>query len=103
LDTVCTYSDTISSTLYFSILTNINILNENNAFLIYPNPATDKITIDLNGNNSINLSIYNIVGELLFHKELYKSEIDISFLPKGIYIIKYFGKDLIVQSKLVKN
>jgi predicted secreted hydrolase len=75
------------------------------AIMVYPNPANDKITIECAGNQSLNLSVYNIVGEILLQKELNKSinEIDISSLSKGVYLIKITDASETVQQKLIKE
>lgn len=61
--------------------------------IIYPNPAKDKITVSIKEKQSIaglNLSIYNIQGQLLLQQNITqnKSEIAISQLLQGIYIAK---------------
>ena len=63
-----------------------------NFISIYPNPATDKISIQLNGNinfSQATLFIYNSLGEIVHH-EFIKNEnelyaIKIHKLPTGIY------------------
>jgi aminopeptidase N len=87
----------------------INVgIEENNvplAFSIFPNPATDKINIDCQDKQCLNLSVYNIVGELVLQRELdgNTNEVDIRSLAKGVYIIKVSGADWTVQEKLVKE
>jgi aminopeptidase N len=87
----------------------INVgIEENNTpftFSIFPNPATDRITIDCQDGQCLNLSIYNMVGELVLQSELngIANEVDISSIAKGIYIIKVSGANGTVQKKLVKE
>ena len=65
----------------------------NGEVMITPNPAKDKIVINLqntkNGND-LALFIYNLQGQLLLHQDLKQnnSEIDISQLGSGVYIAK---------------
>ncbi|HPD34356.1 MAG TPA: T9SS type A sorting domain-containing protein, partial [Candidatus Kapabacteria bacterium] len=66
-------------------------------FTIYPNPASDYITINLNDFNLINdpqIQIFDILGNEfkcpLIHNSNYL-KIDISNLSAGIYIIKLDG------------
>lgn len=71
---------------------------------LYPNPATDRITIDCS--ERINeLSIYNLVGELVFQRQLNnnKNEIDVSNLSKGVYIIRVLSASGTMQQKLIKE
>lgn len=61
----------------------------NSLFLAYPNPCTDKITIETQFAN--NISVYNISGQLIksvaVKPELTKIEIDMADLAKGVYFI----------------
>jgi hypothetical protein len=72
---------------------------------IFPNPATDKISIESEFSQNISLSIFNMVGMLMLKKELFgtNNEIDISALPTGMYIIKAKGVDWTMQKKIIKQ
>jgi len=63
------------------------------ATYIYPNPASDKINIIFNGENSTKANIYNILGVQIKETALTKGNntIDIKTLPNGIYFIKIEG------------
>jgi uncharacterized repeat protein (TIGR03803 family) len=70
---------------------------------VYPVPANDRIFIECNEN--MNISVFNIIGELVLQKKLSKNdnEVDIRTLPKGIYILTLSGADnLTVQKKIIK-
>jgi uncharacterized protein (TIGR02145 family) len=71
---------------------------------IYPNPAFDQIDIVINESQIINMQIYNMIGACVLQKELSSNNytINISSLPKGIYIIKLFISNLVIQKKLIK-
>ncbi len=65
---------------------------------IYPNPASDKIIIDLanvvlNPNNLV--SVTDITGKELISRKVNspKMEMDINSLPAGVYCIKLISKD----------
>lgn len=75
------------------------------SFSIYPNPATDNFIIDCANGQSPDLFVYNIIGEIVLQKELTgnKNEVDISSLPKGIYVIKVSTSDGSAQKKLIKE
>ncbi len=80
---------------------------QRNSLSIYPNPAYSIITIDLANTPSQNafLTISNTSGQQLITQIVSdsKTQIDISRLPKGIYIVKMqLGKDLL-NRKLVVN
>ena len=66
------------------ISTNIASNNENQDFIIYPNPTKNKILID---GKYDTLEIYNFLGKMLI-KSTNKKTIDVSHLKNGIYTIK---------------
>jgi hypothetical protein len=81
---------------------NTNIIN------IYPNPATDRINIDLHNSFQLQktyISIYNIQGQLLLQKPITqkKSELNICELSKGVYIVKVFCNFNSIVTKFIKE
>ena len=87
------------------IATEINDINYHNNFLIYPNPATDRVYIDCAVRQNMKVQVYNVIGECVLQRELSSStnDIDISSLSKGIYVIKLTGANWTVQRKLTKE
>jgi uncharacterized protein (TIGR02145 family) len=85
--------------------TNTNNINYRNRIKIYPNPAKELFYIDCAEKQAIKMQVYNMIGECVVQKVLSStnSETDIRFLPKGVYMIKLTGPDLIVQEKIVKE
>jgi uncharacterized protein (TIGR02145 family) len=85
--------------------TQINEFDNNDPIQIYPDPARDRIFIDLVDRQNFNMQLFNIIGECVMKKELthFNNEIDISFLPKGVYIIKITDASSSIQQKLVKE
>jgi len=72
---------------------------------IYPNPNDGKFTIDLDETNSnSSLLIYNLYGQVVAQfsdindREL---EIDISELPKGMYLVKCYDKSSVKTATIV--
>ena len=58
----------------------------------YPNPATDKITLDTRSEKAASVTIYNAVGQEVFQKEINgKLSIDVSTWAKGLYRAKITG------------
>jgi photosystem II stability/assembly factor-like uncharacterized protein len=78
----------------------------NNAFQMYPNPATDKITI-IDAQNSYKeyaLSIYSITGEFVNCYQVRNQnqmQIEVRNLEKGIYLVKLQTDSGIEVQKLV--
>ncbi|MDP2194219.1 MAG: T9SS type A sorting domain-containing protein, partial [Alphaproteobacteria bacterium] len=73
---------------------------------IYPNPATNKISIATNNNlqGETTICIFNMNGALLQQK-IFQSqnliELDVSTLPKGFYLVKIQSNKGIETKKLV--
>ena len=72
-----------------------------NLLKLYPNP-TDNILFIKGNKNSINISIYNILGKEVLSK-MNANNIDIKVLPKGVYIIKISDDVSQTYRKFIKN
>ena len=69
--------------------------------LIYPNPASDKVYISNLIKKSI-IKIYDIEGKLVLENKISNKEyVNISVLAKGIYQVKFEGKNLNETRKLI--
>jgi len=79
----------------------------NTELFVYPNPANNFLSIELNNNNSVlsTVSICNIQGQQLLKTQLLQSIsiIDISFLADGIYFLKVENEDNVAVKKFVKE
>ena len=75
--------------------------------ILYPNPATEFITIDNTGrdNNIYEVLIYNITGALVKTKLLNNnsSKIDVSDLPQGLYTVVINSERKNINSKFIKQ
>ncbi|MGA3013851.1 MAG: T9SS type A sorting domain-containing protein [Bacteroidales bacterium] len=77
-----------------------------NSIKIYPNPATDKITIETTGTvKEINLAIINIDGQQLITRQTTdpKTSIDISTFPSGVYFVRLTNDKTVEVGKFVKQ
>ena len=79
--------------------TDASDLYEGREVQIYPNPARDVIQIE---NAEGELLIYNSSGLLVAHEKEIDSQIDVGFLPSGIYYLEITGKH-IWYSKFIKQ
>lgn len=68
-------------------------------FIIYPNPASEKVYIKGNGINSIEL--YSLEGKKLDIQLNADQSMNVSNLPKGIYILKVQTENSITTKKLI--
>lgn len=85
-----------------TIFTNIKI-DSNSQPVIYPNPTTGKIYwTDILSNQ--NISIYNSAGSVVYNKVDCKDNyLDLSFLKRGIYIVRFQDRDKVFTKKIVIN
>lgn len=63
---------------------------------IYPNPATDYLTVTWNEPSEyFMISVYNLTGEELLNLPVFssRSEMNISALPSGMYLLKLTGSN----------
>lgn len=64
-----------------------DVMKENNAITIYPNPAGDVIRIKVLPQDEAELTITNMLGEMVITETHYKGgEVDISKLSGGLYL-----------------
>lgn len=109
-DTALTQIDTVIINLHKGGVGINDKRNKIATLNVYPNPATEKIVLNLNeyssGTDNAILSVYNILGRCVMQQNIKKRQqiIDISALPKGVYWLKLhqIGKGL-GTCKLVKQ
>ncbi len=71
---------------------------------IYPNPASEKITITLaEQTNAAHVKIYNAKGCLWINEEYENSEMDVSQLPAGVYTVNIWAEGKFYIGKFVKG
>lgn len=74
----------------------INEINMQNISLtIFPNPASDEITITSSADTALPVVLLNVMGDVILEGELDKSlKINTSALSQGIYLVKVSNKTL---------
>jgi len=67
----------------------VNEVENSNVLRVYPNPASEFITLLYNGkqNSNISLQIADLTGRLVSDQILYSNKVDISSIPEGIYLL----------------
>ena len=94
---------------YEDILSDIseNDLN-NNSLKIYPNPAIDMLFVECRVETEITIELYDVTGQLVLKSQSekpnqgkVKSEIDISSLPEGIYLVQIETNETTLSRKVI--
>jgi len=87
-----------------SALTVNEVFNHNN-ITIYPNPATSTITVESKIKEVQSIKILDVLGREIYYLQTSnnKTEIDVSQLPSGIYILQVQSKNGVVSKKFVKE
>jgi len=85
-----------------NIITIINVgLNENDVFLsIYPNPATEQITIS-GIEPGGTLRLYDLSGKLLLERENRDNTLDVSGVEAGCYVLEYESGNEVLRGRVV--
>ena len=89
-------------TIKMSIVDNLSLTQFNvNDFEIYPNPTSSIINIQTNLND-LTFDIYDIAGKRLINTD--NSEIDLSSLSPGVYLLKITGiNNQFITKKIIKK
>lgn len=90
----------------YYVPSNVKPLHANSLMRVYPNPASNKISIEYPAiKKDAIISIYNMQGKLLLQQMIRqeRTELDISRFAKGVYIIELGNKDKIEVTSFVKK
>lgn len=68
---------------------------------VYPNPCTDKVWIS--GEDIVSVTLLDVRGNVLKKNTIYQQSFDVSFLPKGIYILCLIANNIVSNKYIVKN
>ncbi len=75
---------------------------DNEEVVIYPNPVDDIVMLETHGRASLqNVIIYDVNGRKVISTS--ESQIDISNLPSGVYLMKIESSDGIFYKKIIKE
>ncbi len=78
---------------------------KNDPFVIYPNPASNKINVSLQGiRGEVSFRIYDLQGRIMKEMMLVDldSDIDVSDLASGVYIISVDEEKMPLSKRFVK-
>ena len=86
--------------LNLDVLANNEVPAQKAKVLVYPNPAVDVVHID--SKNMKSVALYDMNGKKLLESNT--NEVNVSKLPKGVYVLKIVTADnSIVSSKIIKK
>jgi hypothetical protein len=91
---------------YSSIISIDNTGSENTFIMAYPNPTTESFVHLKFSDNIKAISIYNVIGEEVFHSSDLSSDTNmmVNILAKGIYILKAVSADnKLISTKFTKQ
>jgi predicted small secreted protein len=94
----------VNRTFTLTVTTSLGVNdNEKNNFVLYPNPATSVLNIKGEFDANENITIYNMLGQVVLNKAVTSNEesIDIATLSSGIYTITFNSAK--VSKKFIKN
>lgn len=78
----------------------------NDSILLFPNPIIDELNVINKSGLEFELFIYSHLGEEVFLETVHEEQVslNLSFLPSGVYFIKFIGKEGHFQTgKVVKQ
>jgi hypothetical protein len=86
-------------------LTSLGLTNLNGQedFFIFPNPSDGIISINNISSQKINIKVFNATGELKYKEQNISSEIDLSNLSNGIYILEIEINSQFYYERLIKK
>ncbi|MBK7130685.1 MAG: T9SS type A sorting domain-containing protein [Crocinitomicaceae bacterium] len=96
-------NDSFNAVFYHSLPSYVGVAEQNvNHFSVYPNPASDFVTVTTSGNAS-QMSMYTVNGQLVtsFINPQVVETIEVSELPAGTYIIQVIENGTAVEEKII--
>jgi len=92
-------------------ITTVHPLTQTPLTSVYPNPATDRLNVIVKGtgNNKVTLRLLNAMNSLILEKSYpaggddLRTELDVSNLPSGIYLLQIENGSFTTVKKIVKK
>jgi len=105
-----TYNDTTATNTnqWFYYYGTIDVLGlkpiaADNEFELYPNPASNLLSIEMNGQRADEIRLYDLTGQVVADiKSPGNNQVDVSQLTSGVYIAEVMANSNIHRSKWVK-
>jgi len=95
--------DILTDSVYIDVVTTtaIQTISDTRIIHIYPNPATDYITIDLPPTSRHEITIIDMTGKVVYQR-MYERSIDVSSFSKGVYTVYIKGEETMHVQKIIK-
>jgi len=71
--------------------------------LIYPNPATEAVTIEIESKQLGQLQLFDATGRMVYEKRLIsnREEVGVGHLPRGVYVAVLIKEGIITARRKV--
>jgi hypothetical protein len=78
-------------------------VKQKEAFMLFPNPTSDFVTVSSDSRMNTKVVIYNMVGQEVYNEMFHtETKIDVSSFNKGLYLIVWERDGLILESRKLK-
>jgi hypothetical protein len=84
-------------------VTSVPYLTESYQLMIFPNPASDIIQVNIPSQESVSIRMTDMAGKTVFQQENSAKNIDISHISPGIYMLSFRTESGTYASKLIKQ
>ncbi|MDX8338507.1 T9SS type A sorting domain-containing protein [Draconibacterium sp. IB214405] len=90
---------------YSEIETDVEVIKDDIGFRVYPNPASQNVTFDIDSNvTECRMELYDMNGKLRLSKDLLQGKtISVNHLTSGLYFWRVVQSDQIYNGKLIIN
>jgi hypothetical protein len=87
------------------VLTGIETIENNKIIKVYPNPVSDELIIEIEGNKeSVEFEIYNSIGQVVYYGNvLEKTTVKTTAFAPGVYLIKLENGKKFEFKKIIKE
>lgn len=96
------YTGVFGSAIFYNYPLDVS-QNNQNKFNIFPNPTSSNLFISQNEVNIQKIEIVTMTGITAKTISTPKQEIDLTSLPKGMYLIKIYSNNGLTIKKILKN
>lgn len=84
-----------------------NLVTDENLLQVYPNPASDNVVIDITANTDVNITITNLVGQVVYVNNsvtvtgMESINLSLEGFESGVYMVNIQGENINVTKELV--